>query len=57
MTRSLAAERTRTQTLMPLGYGVGLSWGAAVVDLDPEAVLLHSDYTGDFASRAAAASG
>jgi 3-oxoacyl-[acyl-carrier-protein] synthase-3 len=57
LTRSLAAERTRPQTLMLLGYGVGLSWGAAVVDLDPEAVLLHSDYTGDFASRAAAASG
>ena len=51
MTRSLAAERTRPQTLMLLGYGVGLSWGAAVVDLDPDAVLLHSDYTGDFASR------
>ena len=58
MTRRLAAERTRPQTLMLLGYGVGLSWGAAVVDLDPEAVLLHADYTARLRERrAAAASG
>ena len=33
-------------TVMLLGYGVGLSWGAAVVSLDPGAPLLHADYTG-----------
>lgn len=27
--------------LMLLGYGVGLSWGSAVVDLQPDAVLNH----------------
>jgi hypothetical protein len=26
---------------MLLGYGVGLSWGSALVDLSPEAVLAH----------------
>jgi len=31
---------------MLLGYGVGLSWGAAVVDLDPATPLLHADYQG-----------
>ena len=28
--------------LMMLGYGVGLSWGAALMDLPADAVLLHS---------------
>jgi len=28
--------------LMMLGYGVGLSWGAAIMDLPPSAPLLHS---------------
>lgn len=32
---------------MMVGYGVGLSWGAAVVTLDRNAVLAHADYTGD----------
>jgi hypothetical protein len=31
---------------MLLGYGVGLSWGAAVVGLDPAAPLLHANYEG-----------
>ncbi len=30
--------------LMLLGYGVGLSWGSAVVDLPPDAPLLHVEY-------------
>jgi len=46
MTRTLASERSTAQTLMLLGYGVGLSWGAAVVQLDPRAELLHVDYSG-----------
>jgi 3-oxoacyl-[acyl-carrier-protein] synthase-3 len=46
LTRSLAAERSETKELMMVGYGVGLSWGAAVVSLDPNAILLHEDYTG-----------
>jgi 3-oxoacyl-[acyl-carrier-protein] synthase-3 len=31
----------RPLTLMLLGYGVGLSWGSALVDLDPDAFLGH----------------
>jgi 3-oxoacyl-[acyl-carrier-protein] synthase-3 len=46
MTRALPATRERDWTLMLLGYGVGLSWGAAVVELDPAATLLHADYEG-----------
>ena len=37
--------------LMLLGYGVGLSWGAAVVELDAKAPLMHGDYTGRVARR------
>ena len=51
LTRLLAAERARSLTLMLLGYGVGLSWGAAVVSLDPGAPLLHADYAGTRARR------
>jgi 3-oxoacyl-[acyl-carrier-protein] synthase-3 len=53
MTRGLPAQRERTQTLMLLGYGVGLSWGAAVIELDPQAPLIHSDYTGTIERRGA----
>jgi 3-oxoacyl-[acyl-carrier-protein] synthase-3 len=55
LTQATAQERTRPHTLMLLGYGVGLSWGAAVLDLDPDAVLLHSDFTGERSSRIAGA--
>ena len=46
MTRTLAAQRDMPLELMLLGYGVGLSWGAAVLSLDPCALLMHADYTG-----------
>jgi 3-oxoacyl-[acyl-carrier-protein] synthase-3 len=49
MTQKLPAQRTATQTVMLLGYGVGLSWGAAVVNLDPRAELLHAIYSGEAA--------
>lgn len=55
MTCSLPAERERTLDVMLLGYGVGLSWGAAVVGLDPQAALLHADYTGTVPRHGAAA--
>lgn len=54
LTQTLPPARGRVQTLMLLGYGVGLSWGAAVVELDPGAVLLHGDYTGGVARNGAA---
>ena len=55
MTRSLPAARERELTLMLLGYGVGLSWGAAVVGLDARAPLLHADYSGARERRSAPA--
>lgn len=55
LTRTLAAARERSQTLMMLGYGVGLSWGAAVVELDPQALLLHADYSGALVRRGGSA--
>jgi 3-oxoacyl-[acyl-carrier-protein] synthase-3 len=51
MTRRLPAERSRPLKLMLLGYGVGLSWGAAVIDLDTIAPLLDSDYSGAIGKR------
>lgn len=51
LTRRIAAERTARQKLMLLGYGVGLSWGSAVVDLDPGVPLMHLDYSGAVARR------
>jgi 3-oxoacyl-[acyl-carrier-protein] synthase-3 len=53
MTRGLPAPRDRELQLMLLGYGVGLSWGAAVVALPTDALLLHADYAGA-AKRSAA---
>jgi 3-oxoacyl-[acyl-carrier-protein] synthase-3 len=36
----------RALRLMLLGYGVGLSWGSAMLDLDPEARILHTEWPG-----------
>ena len=33
----------RALNLMLLGYGVGLSWGSALVQLDPDAILEHCE--------------
>ena len=54
MTRCLAERGAATQRLMLLGYGVGLSWGAAVVDVDARAPLLHRDYSAAFDRRSGA---
>jgi 3-oxoacyl-[acyl-carrier-protein] synthase-3 len=48
LTRMLPAQRDKTLKLMLLGYGVGLSWGAAVVDVDSAAPLMHRDYDNGF---------
>lgn len=55
MTRRLPAQRERSLRLMLLGYGVGLSWAAAVLDLDSQALLMHGDYSGGIAKRGVAA--
>jgi 3-oxoacyl-[acyl-carrier-protein] synthase-3 len=51
MTRRLVSQCEARRKLMLLGYGVGLSWGAAVVDIEPGVPLLHADYSGDVAKR------
>lgn len=51
LTRRLPAERERAHKLMLLGYGVGLSWGAAVVDLHTDVPLLDLTYTGRVQKR------
>ena len=37
----LNRPKDRSLKLMLLGYGVGLSWGSALVDLPPDAILEH----------------
>ncbi len=37
----LSRPRDKVLKLMLLGYGVGLSWGSALVELGPEAILNH----------------
>ncbi len=46
LTQALGQQARPSATVMMLGYGVGLSWGAALALLDADAVLLHSSYTG-----------
>ena len=55
MTRMLPPVRERDLTVMLLGYGVGLSWGAAVVGIDRAATLMHAEYTGKIVRRSAIA--
>jgi 3-oxoacyl-[acyl-carrier-protein] synthase-3 len=49
LTQSLPAERPTSTRLMLVGYGVGLSWGAAIANLPAEAPLAHSLYSGSMA--------
>ena len=46
LTLALGGRTRPASTVMMLGYGVGLSWGAALARIDSDAVLLHSTYTG-----------
>jgi 3-oxoacyl-[acyl-carrier-protein] synthase-3 len=46
------ASRTHTLSLMLLGYGVGLSWGAALVPLEPGAVIRHVEWASSAAMTA-----
>jgi 3-oxoacyl-[acyl-carrier-protein] synthase-3 len=42
----LARPDGRSLKLMLLGYGVGLSWASALVNLGPDAILEHCDFEG-----------
>ena len=44
LTQSLSQQRTTSARLMLVGYGVGLSWGAAITELAADAPLLHNLY-------------
>ncbi len=41
---SLARPVGRAARLMLLGYGVGLSWGSALVDLEPGCRIVHTEW-------------
>ena len=45
-TQGLPAVDRDASRVMALGYGVGLSWGAAIVNLGAETPLLHCNYSG-----------
>jgi 3-oxoacyl-[acyl-carrier-protein] synthase III len=43
LTQALPQERSTSLKALLLGYGVGLSWGSALIDLPADAPLLHSE--------------
>jgi 3-oxoacyl-[acyl-carrier-protein] synthase-3 len=49
LTQAVPAERTAPVSVMLVGYGVGLSWSAALLRLEQSAPLLHAVYRGDVA--------
>lgn len=51
LTQTLIGRPPAAATVMMLGYGVGLSWGAALARVDSDAVLLHCTYTGSAQRR------
>jgi len=46
LTEGVPGEGRQAARAMMVGYGVGLSWGAAIVELAADAPLLHSTYSG-----------
>jgi 3-oxoacyl-[acyl-carrier-protein] synthase-3 len=46
LTQGIPTENRSSARVMALGYGVGLSWGAAVARIGVDTVLVHSDYDG-----------
>lgn len=51
LTQRVPAAREARMKLMMLGYGVGLSWASAMIDLEADVPLLHADYSGAVARR------
>jgi 3-oxoacyl-[acyl-carrier-protein] synthase-3 len=51
LTQSLPAMRTQTVHAMLLGYGVGLSWGSAVVHIDSATKVSHGIYEAECLKR------
>jgi 3-oxoacyl-[acyl-carrier-protein] synthase III len=46
LTQSVDLSAATARRVMMLGYGVGLSWGAAVAQIDAQAILMHREYSG-----------
>ena len=51
LTQALAQREARNHRVMLLGYGVGLSWGAAILDLGADVPLIHHTYVGDLSEQ------
>jgi 3-oxoacyl-[acyl-carrier-protein] synthase-3 len=51
LTQAHGGPRERAIEAMLLGYGVGLSWGAAVVRIDADVPLRHIEYSGSVPRR------
>jgi 3-oxoacyl-[acyl-carrier-protein] synthase III len=49
LTQGAVRPDADSMRVMLLGYGVGLSWGSALVDVDRRAALLHGEYSGSVA--------
>lgn len=47
LTQSLRVTREKPANIMLVGYGVGLSWGSALLQLPANATLDHCTYTGE----------
>jgi 3-oxoacyl-[acyl-carrier-protein] synthase III len=46
LTQGLTAAQRKAWRVMMLGYGVGLSWGSALLEIDADVPLLHAAYSG-----------
>ncbi|MPY87951.1 MAG: ketoacyl-ACP synthase III [Luteitalea sp.] len=58
ITQGLALDnRTDALWLMLLGYGVGLSWGAALLPLEPATVVRHVEWSSSLPRRSEAKAG
>lgn len=51
LTQGASRGEAASMRAMLVGYGVGLSWGAALVNVDAHAALLHGDYSGSVARQ------
>lgn len=49
LTQGVRSVGEKSARVMFLGYGVGLSWGAAITEIDAAAPLLHTEYSGSLA--------
>jgi 3-oxoacyl-[acyl-carrier-protein] synthase III len=46
LTQGVSSAQRKAWRVMMLGYGVGLSWGSALLEIDADVPLLHGAYAG-----------